>query len=535
MNKSIKEIALIVSGGTAASKVAGMIRQLVVAGAFGIGTAYDAYNYAYIIPGFFLIILGGINGPFHNAMVAVLSRKDEKEALYLSHSINTIITAILIIFSLIIITNSNLIISLVAPGLSNEIHKIAVLQLKIMAPIALFSGLIGIGFGSLNAKEKFLIPSISPCISSVIIIISIGFYSLTTSENNQTFDYALKGGAILAIATLIGAISQWIIQIPSLIKHKLFKFKLMWDFKNPGVKEVLNIILPATFSSGMLQINVFTDLFFASGIAGAAAALSYANFIVQAPLGLISNTIIIPLLPKYSKLFDSKNEKDLILKIRQGLFLSLASMIFLGVIFISLSPDIIELIYKRGVFDNNAVSLVSSLLIAYGIGMPAYLSRDLLVRIFYTFGDAKTPFKLSLTGIWLNIIFDWILIGGPTPWGNQIPFNFGVTGIVLATVIINSLTSLLLIIKLKSYIKNLPLKNYSLDLLKLIASGLITAIITFTISNIIILPRNFINLFLELSICFSIAFITFFLMNNLFKIKEFNMIVKMIQMKIIRF
>ena len=100
IQKSIKEIALIVSGGTALSKGGGLIRQLIIAGAFGIGTAYDAYNYAYIIPGFFLIILGGINGPFHNAMVTVLSKKSKEEGENLSASINTLTTAILLFLTL---------------------------------------------------------------------------------------------------------------------------------------------------------------------------------------------------------------------------------------------------------------------------------------------------------------------------------------------------------------------------------------------------------------------------------------------------
>ena len=73
MSKSIKEITFVVSLGTLLSKFGGMVRQLVIAGAFGISAAYDAYNYAYIIPGFFLVLLGGINGPLHNSMVTLLA------------------------------------------------------------------------------------------------------------------------------------------------------------------------------------------------------------------------------------------------------------------------------------------------------------------------------------------------------------------------------------------------------------------------------------------------------------------------------
>ena len=75
MSLSLRRIALIVAVATALSKVAGLLRQQVIAAAFGVGAAYDAYNYAYVLPGFLLILLGGINGPFHSAMVSVLARR----------------------------------------------------------------------------------------------------------------------------------------------------------------------------------------------------------------------------------------------------------------------------------------------------------------------------------------------------------------------------------------------------------------------------------------------------------------------------
>ena len=71
-------------------------------------------------------------------------------------------------------------------------------------------------------------------------------------------------------------------------------------------------------------------------------------------------------------------------------------MICLGSIFIVLNESITKLIFGRGAFDENAIVLVSGLLVYYGIGMPAYLLRDLLVRIFYALGDSKYPLQISL-------------------------------------------------------------------------------------------------------------------------------------------
>ena len=535
MTKSIKKIALIVTMGTFLSKGGGLLRQLFIAGAFGIGTAYDAYNYAYILPGFFLVLIGGINGPLHNAIVSVLTEKSEKESRYITTAVNTIVCSLLILISGLIIIAADPLIKIIGPGLTYEAHQIGVIQLQIMAPIAFISGLIGIGFGTLNAKDEFFIPSISPLISSLVVIIGVGIFWLNKSVSIQSFEMDLNGGIVLAISTLIGAILQWGIQIPSLIRKGFLKIKFIWAWNHPGVKEVLRIIGPATFSCGMLQFNVFTDLFFASGIVGAAAGLTYANFVIQAPLGLISNALLVPLLPTFSRLKAKEKKTELIKKIGQGLIFATASMISLSAILISLCNPIIELIYERGAFDGNAVEIVSGLLIVYGIGMPAYLGRDLLVRVFYSIGEANTPFKISAIGIWLNIIFDWFLIGGPSPWGNQLPFNFGAAGIVLATVLINFLTCFILLLELNSKLGELPLQEWGTNVIKLFLSGLISSLITWITSTIIFWPESFLLKLIEVIFCSSLAIITFVVISNFLKVNEVNELIKLLKKKIIHF
>ena len=114
-----------------------------------------------------------------------------------------------------------------------------------MAPIALLSGLIGLGFGSLNANKVFLIPSISPVISSLTLIILVGCFWLQEGSAIQSKELAVKGGVILALATLIGALFQWIIQLPLLIRKSSWRLNLIWDWRHPGAREVLKIISPA--------------------------------------------------------------------------------------------------------------------------------------------------------------------------------------------------------------------------------------------------------------------------------------------------
>ena len=500
MARSLKGIALVVTLGTLLSKVGGLVRQLVIAAAFGVGAAYDAYNYAYVLPGFLLILLGGINGPFHSAMVSVLSRRPRTEGAHILAALNTSVSALLLLITVLLVLAADPLITLVGPGLTPELHAIAMVQLKVMAPMALLAGLIGLGFGSLNAADEFWIPAISPLMSSAALIVGVGLLWWQLGTAIVLPAAAMTGGVVLAAATLVGALLQWLIQLPALIRQGLARFQLVWDWRHPGVRDVWRVMGPATLSSGMLQINVFTDLFFASGIAGAAAGLGYANLLVQTPLGLISNALLVPLLPTFARLTGPEDRPQLIERIRQGLMLSTASMIPLGALFIVLGAPIVALVYERGAFDASAAQLVTGLLMAYGLGMPAYLGRDVLVRVFYALGDGTTPFRLSLAGIGLNVIFDWLLVGGPTPWGDQSPLNFGAPGLVLATVAVNGITCLALLLVLQRRLQGLPLQNWGLDALKLLMAGLLAALPAWGISVALSWPAGFPGLLLQVMI-----------------------------------
>lgn len=500
MARSLKAIAVVVTLGTLLSKVGGLVRQLVIAAAFGVGAAYDAYNYAYVLPGFLLILLGGINGPFHSAMVSVLSRRPREEGAHILAALNTTVSALLLAVTVLLVLAADPLISLVGPGLSPELHAIAVVQLQVMAPMALLAGLIGLGFGSLNAADEFWIPAISPLMSSLALMVGVGLLWWQLGGQIGSPSFAMLGGLVLAAATLVGAFAQWLIQLPALMRQGLARFKLVWDWKHPGVREVWRVMGPATLSSGMLQINVFTDLFFASGIVGAAAGLGYANLLVQTPLGLISNALLVPLLPTFARLTAPDDQPQLLARIRQGLMLSTASMVPIGALFIALGTPIVALVYERGAFDASAAQLVAALLVAYGLGMPAYLGRDVLVRVFYALGDGTTPFRLSMAGIGLNVIFDWLLVGGPTPWGNQSPFNFGASGLVLATVAINVLTCLALLLVLKRRMPAMTLIPWGMDTTRLLLAGVLTGCMVWGLSLGVDWPLGWLGLLARVGI-----------------------------------
>ena len=354
---------------------------------------------------------------------------------------------------LILIGFAPFFIDMVGPGLNSEVRAIAIQQLQIMAPMAVLAGLIGIGFGTLNAADMYWLPSVSPLFSSITVIGGLGIFALVMGNQINTPQYIYLGGLVLAWGTLSGAILQWLVQLAAQWRAGLGTLRLRFDWKLPGVAQVLKVMAPGTLSSGMLQINLYTDLFFASNIPQAAAAMNYAGLLVQTPLGIISNVILVPLLPVFSRLATPENWDELKQRIRQGLLLTAITMLPLGALMMTLAVPIVQVVYQRGAFQQNASQLVASVLLAYGVGMFVYLARDVLVRVFYALGDGETPFKISIVNIFLNVILDYFLVK-----------PFGAPGLVLATVGVNITSTIALIFILNRKLNGLPLREWSLPI-----------------------------------------------------------------------
>lgn len=469
--RSLSGIAGIVAVATLISKVFGLVRTQAIAAAFGTGIAADAYNYAYVIPGFFFILLGGINGPFHSAIVSVVAKRDKSEAAPIVETITTLVGIILLLVTAILIIFAGVFIDIVGPGLNSQVRDIAILQLQIMAPMALLAGLIGIGFGSLNAADMYWLPSVSPLFSSVTLIAGLGILALQLGDQINSPKYVVIGGMVLAWGTLAGAILQWLVQLGAQWKAGLGRLRLRFNWKLPGVEQVLKVMGPATLSSGMFQINVATDLFFASPIPGAAAAMGYAGLLMQTPLGIMSNVILVPLLPMFARLAAPENWPELKGRIRQGLLLTALTMLPLGALMVALAVPIVQVIYERGAFKATDSLFVASLLVAYSLGMFVYLARDVLVRVFYALGDGNTPFRISIVNIFLNAILDYFLVQ-----------YFGAPGLVLATVGVNFTSTIALLWLLNRKLNGLPLLEWSFPLLSLTGASVVAGFASWGVS-----------------------------------------------------
>ncbi len=522
-SSTVGSIAKLVAIATLVSKLFGFVRELVVSAAFGLGPVKNAYAYAYTIPGFLFVLIGGINGPFHSALVSILAKKNKSEAPAIVETVSTLVSILLLLLTALIIIFAGNLIGILGPELAPEVKSLATLQLRIMAPMALLAGLIGIGFGTLSAAENYLLPSISPLFSSTVITVGVGIIFWQLKEQLNTPRYFQIGAIVLAVATLGGAVLQWLAQLIVQWRAGMGTLKLRLNPKTSGVIDVFKVMIPATLSSGMLYVNLNVDQFFVSGIAGAAAALQNATFIFITPLGIISNAILVPFYPVFSRLAAPENWQELKVRIRQGLFLSALTMLPFTAIFMSLALPIIRLAFERGQFSFQNARFVASLLVVYGFGMFFYMARDVLIRVFYALGDGTTPFKISIINIFINAILDYFLVG-----------TFGAPGLVMATVGVNIISMVIFLWILHRRLNGLPLLNWGKGILSLLVASAVAGLASYGVSKAwesAIGNNNLFLLLIELTISSSVAIIVFGLIAIQLRLPELNLLIGRIRQK----
>ena len=460
---------------TIASKLMGFVRDMVVANFYGATMVSDAYFYALQIPSLAIIILGGVGGPFHSATVAVFSKllgqtdREKVNKLY-----NTFLTSTFCVFSVLAILGfffADKIMGLIISSGSPELIGIATQHFKIMSPIILIGGIIGIFYGLLISHEKYIMPNLSPMVLSLVVIAII-----VNAKSDNT-------GLVLATATTIGAICQLLIQFPTLRK---LGYRIKPNFEiinNPQFKNIMELLFPAILSSTMGQITIYIDMFFASTLKeGAWTSVVFANRIFQFPVGILVTAFLVPLFPLFSKLAGLNRYQDIRDYFNKGVGVLFFAAIPIIILILTLAKDGVSLVFERGAFNSDAVLMVSEALCFLSFSILPYVFRDSITRVYYAFNDSRTPFIIAMCSIGLKAFLNYLFI---------LKLNMGIAGITLSTTFVTLFNAVLLGLLISSKIR-LDYKFLFVNFVKMLLAGFVTLIICFyagELFNTVELPK----------------------------------------------
>lgn len=521
-NKKLFKIAGFVGIITVISKIFGLLRDLVIAKVYGTTITADAYNFAYLLTGNALILLGGLGGPFHSATISTLTKvKDSaKEAGSFLIKICTLTFIVLTLATLLVLHFKTQIVHLIAPatGLGQayqeKLWHLAGIQLEIMSPLIIISGLLGILCGVSNVYSNFFWPSFSPVLPSIAIMVFVLFHGDP------------KIGIALGIGTLVGAVLQLAVQLPDLLKagsYENLKFALVKNQK--AVSDFNHFLGPALLSTTIGQLTVYIDSFFCSGLQeGSWTATVLANRLIQLPLGVLLTSFLVPFFPRFSELAHVKNYEGLkqtsLLVIRSLWFLTLPIAVYLFLF----SKPVIEIIFERGAFNDKSTMLVSSILIALLLSMIAYVARDTLTRVFYSLGDSKLPLVVAIFSILLKIILNSLLAK-----------KYQAPGIAFATSLVTLFNFLLLWILLRGKIGHLGWMKHIRGFFKMAIVAFVMylfGLLFLEVFPVHHIKYDFISKLILILISFVVCFLVYFGLALTLRVEEAKKIVREVRKKL---
>lgn len=438
---SVLKAAWLIAVVTIFSKLIGFIRDVVIANCYGASTVSDAYFYAYQLPALAIVLLGGVGGPFHSATVSVFSKiipsLKEKANKEVNNLFNTFLTASFIafaVFAVLCFVFSDQIMRFIISGNNQQLISLASMHLKIMSPVLIVGGIVGIYYGILISYREFMLPNVSPILMSGVIILMI-----TLVKHDNT-------GVILAWATTIGALCQFVYQLPK-IRKLGFRLKPNFDFSNPHFKQICELLFPAILSSTIGQIYVYVDMFFASSLApGAWTSIGYSNRIFQFPVGILGTAFLVPLFPIFAMLVSQGDFEGVKKYFNKGVGVLFFAAVPMVVGVWVLGYDGIRLIFERGAFDKQATFMVTQALWFLSLSMLPYVFRDSITRVYYSFNDSTTPFLTALCSIVLKFFLNWLLV-------TKLAIGSGIGGITLSTSLVTMFNATILAILLKKKIR----------------------------------------------------------------------------------
>jgi len=511
----IARYAATISTFTAISRVIGLVRDQIVAYFFGASMFSDAFFVAFRIPSGLRNFLaeGAMTTAFVPTFTGHLVKKGKKESKDLSDSIFTILIFVLIIISALGVIFAPYLIKLIASGYKGEKFVLTVNLTRIMFPYILLVSLMALSMGILNSLRRFMPPAAAPILFNVFWISS--FFVLY-----NIFDLSVYA---LAIGVLIGGVFQLLFQFPFLRKEG-FLFRFRFVFKDPAIKKIGTLFLPAMFGSAVYQINIIVNTHLASLIPGEEVNtfLYYSNRLVQLPVGLIIVAFGTALLPTLSEEFARKNldemKKTINNAMRLVLFLTLPATF--GIIV--LREPIISTLFQHGAFDWEATRKTAFVLLFDAMGLFAIAGVKIYSNSFFSLGDTKTPFYTAFFAMFINFFCAVIFI-------NTEFFSFG--GLPLAVSIAATFNLIILAFELRKKIGRIGLRQIFKTSFKVIIACLVMSLVAHAICKGDIWTKNGMIMWKVLRLLSGVfgGIIVYFLMSKILRINEMKTFVDLVR------
>jgi putative peptidoglycan lipid II flippase len=392
---------------TLTSRVLGMVREMVYASFMGNTWVASAFTLAFQVPNLFRRLLG--EGALTAAFIPIFKQKEvEAGEQEMWRSANAVISGLLVAAGVVTVL-AIIGLSLALPFFKGETALMLGL-LRVMFPYMLLACLAAVLIGMANARGHFFIPALGAVILNLVMIASV---LLLAPRMGLRLEQQIFG---LAIGVLVAGLAQALFQMPQLSRQG-FRFHWVSPWREPIVQEVARKMLPGSIGVAAFQINVLLTQCFSFWFDPTiVSTFNYSVRLMELPQGMFGISLATYLLPTLSGLAAEKKYPEFRTTLRQGLgHLAFANLIA-AAISLALAEPIVRLLFERGRFGPEATLRVALALQCLAPGLLMFSMNNILARAFFALRDIKTPMKISVFCLALNLVFAYTLVRYSAQW-----------------------------------------------------------------------------------------------------------------------
>ncbi|MBO6947703.1 MAG: murein biosynthesis integral membrane protein MurJ [Rhodospirillales bacterium] len=413
---------------TMLSRVFGFARDILIANYLGAGTVADTFVVAFRFPNLFRRLFA--EGAFAAAFVPMFSRSLEGEgpdaAKKFAEQAFSVLALILFVFVAVVEVAMPWLMPYLAPGFDNVPGKMEMATefSRIAFPYLLFISLVALQSGVLNAFGKFSAAAAAPVLLNITLIVALLAFGGSDEESGRALVWGVFAAGIVQFIWL-----GWH------CKRQGVRLRLGMPKLTDKVRTLGRRILPVVFGASLYQINLLIGTILATTISdGAVSYLYYADRVTQLPLGVVGIAVGTALLPMISRQLEAGDDEKANTSQNRGIEIALLLTVPAALALIVIPEPIIQVLFERGAFGADASEATALALMAYAIGLPAYVGIRVFTPGYFAREDTATPVRIAALAMVVNVVLNLVLMQ-----------PFGHVGIALASSVSAWLNILLLV------------------------------------------------------------------------------------------
>ena len=458
--KRLVRSTAIFGAATGASRILGLVREVVAAYYFGTKGRINAFTVAYQVPNLIraLVADAALSSAFVPVFTELLEKGDRKRAWRVASSVFFLmllglgaLTALCILFAPLIIAPFG------NPGGDKEL---AVTLTRILFPTVVLLGVSGVIVGILNSYDEFTVPALAPIAWNIAIIAGL-VIGVPRANSIDTKLY------VYAVSILIGTVIQVLLPVPWL-RGLDGRLRVVVDWRDPAVKQVFVLMVPVTLGLGLINFNAIVDSLFASRLIDpeqAPTAIDKAFRIYMLPQGIFSVAVATILFPTLARLAARNDMPAFRTTSASGLRLIGFLLFPASAATAALATPLVRLIYQHGAFTPDQTKVVAQCLAAFALGLTFNGYMLMLNRSFFSLQSPWVPTTVALLNLGLNAVLDAVF------------YRFGTWGIPLSTSVVNIAGTVALLWFLRRRIGRIELRETTRStVLVLVASAALAVV-----------------------------------------------------------